>query len=238
MRLLCPAGNRQNPVMLQSIICSGNFLQRCEVHPCCWCQPAVPAAMQMLRSILRNNGLASSPQKECVQLLVSGSISVAMHQFLTTSSLGEPVLQDSCASCRVWLVLQECVLPRPQPHSAQCLARVDWPVIFLGCLTWPYLAPALGNGCTTCSLYASSALVAGQGSIAPVFISVSKSRQVQGSLSGPQPQAVMLVATGLYPGQAWSDMSPPLDLLCCCPCRGGWAQEAIQGGGRVGQEAL
>lgn len=107
MRLLCPAGNRQNPVMLQSIICSRDFLQRCEVHPCCWCCPAVPAAMQTLRSILRNNGLASSPQKECVQLLVSGSISVAMHQFLTTSSLGEPVLQDSCASCRVWLVLQE-----------------------------------------------------------------------------------------------------------------------------------
>ena len=30
-----------------------------------------------------------------MQLLVSGSISVAMHQFLTTSSLGEPVLPDS-----------------------------------------------------------------------------------------------------------------------------------------------
>eukprot|EP00891_Asterochloris_glomerata_P000844 jgi/Astpho2/844/fgenesh1_pg.00016_%23_68_t len=54
---------------------------------------SVPAAVQTLRSILRNNGLASSPQKECVQLLVSGSISVAMHQFLTTSSLGEAGLK-------------------------------------------------------------------------------------------------------------------------------------------------
>ena len=86
--------------MLQPIICSGASCSAARLLMVLTCP------MQTLRSILRNNGLASSPQKECVQLLVSGSISVAMHQFLTTSSLGKPVLPDSCLLCHVWLLLQ------------------------------------------------------------------------------------------------------------------------------------
>ena len=152
--------------------------------------------MQTLRSILRNNGLASSPQKECVQLLVSGSISVAMHQFLTTSSLGKPVLPDSCRLCHVWLVLQA---HASCPDLRPILLNVWQEVIVLSRTTiWPYMALALGQwlhhlllGCKLCTGGSTGS------NCSYTHLSEQKLAKRGGQKTSCNNQAVMLVATSL-----------------------------------------